>query len=168
VKFRHLVTAAIASIGAWVLPLGTAQADSVLYDSTGYLQGQQSFVESFNIATPGTLTVSLANIPWLDTIAGLSFFVSSPSSLIGSTMGAGSQTMNVAPGTIYAHWFGDANGAYGLGVFSVNISFVPNASVVPLPASLLLLLSGLGILFGWQRSAKSPTDTEPSGQGTAA
>ena len=147
----HYLLATTAAIAAWVLPLGSAQADTVLMDNTGVLVGQTSFVQPLDITAPGTLTVSLANVPWLDTISGLSFFLSSASSVVGTTMGVGTESMNVSPGMVYAHWLGDANGAYHEGVYSLKIDFQPTGGApVPIPASIILLLSGLGILFGWQ------------------
>ena len=45
----------------------------------------------------------------------------------------------------------------GLGVIGIEVIFqAANATPVPLPASLLLLLSGLGVLFGWQRREALP------------
>jgi hypothetical protein len=64
----------------------------------------------------------------------------------------------VGAGTYYAHWFGDAQGVYNLGVVGLKIQFQPGATAVPLPATLLLMLSGLGLLFGWQ-SRKAPVLT---------
>ena len=70
--------------------------------------------------------------------------------MVGSTLsGASSESVSVAPGVYYAHWFGNAQGNFNEGVLGVNIQFQPNTTV-PLPASLLLMLSGIGILFGWQ------------------
>jgi hypothetical protein len=153
---RKLFAAAIVVIGAWVLPLTAARADAVLYDSAGFIQGKQSFVESFDITAPGTLTITLSNIPWLDTITDLNCFLTSSGGLIGKSMGVGSESFNVGSGMVYAHWFGDADGAYGLGVYGVKIMFQPNgATTVALPRSLVLLLSGLGVLLGWQR--RKPT-----------
>jgi len=52
---------------------------------------------------------------------------------------------------IYVHWFGDASGAYDLGVYGLKVTFQPNGvTPVPLPGSLLLLLSGIGFLMAWQ------------------
>jgi hypothetical protein len=128
-----------------------ARADTVLYDSAGFVQGQQSFVQGFDLTSAGTVTVTLSNIPWLDTISGLDCFLSTASGAIGATMGPGTETFNVGPGMLYAHWFGNANGAFGLGVYGLNIAFQPTGTPVPLPTSLILLLSGLGMLWGWQR-----------------
>lgn len=162
-RVRNLFAATIVVIGAWVLPMSAAQADAVLYDSAGFIQGRQSFVESFDITTPGTLTVTLSNIPWLDTIADLNCFLTSSVGVIGKSMGVGSESFNVGPGMVYAHWFGDANGTYGLGIYGMKIMFQAGTPV-PLPKSLILLLSGLGVLLGWQRRAavnpESPVSDE--------
>jgi hypothetical protein len=161
VQLRHIIAATLIGVCACMIPVA-AQADTVLYDSAGFITGQQSFVQSFDITTAGTLTVTLSNIPWLDTIAGLNGFVSTATSVLGSSIGVGTESMSVQPGMIYAHWFGDANGAYGLGVYGVKIMFQPNGvTAVALPRSLVLLLSGLGVLFGWQRR-NGPAGMPPS------
>lgn len=158
VQIRRLFASIVMGIGAWVLPFGLAQASTVLYSGAGFIQGAQSFVQSFDITTPGTITVTLSNIPWLDTISGLNCFLTTASRPLGpsldvgtQSMSVGTQSISVAPGMIYAHWFGDANGTYGLGVYGMKITFQPSGSIVALPDSLILLLSGLGVLLGWQR-----------------
>ena len=133
-----------------VAHVGTAHADTIVYDSVGFIQGSQSFVDTFNIAAPGTLTISLTDVPWLDTISNLSFFLTSASGTFGSPMNGGSESMNIGAGTFYAHWFGEADGQFQLGAYAIKISFQPEFSAVPLPSSLILTLSGLGLLFGRQ------------------
>lgn len=144
---RQLIIA-LAGMVAWALPFGSASADTVLYDSSGFIQGQQSFVQSFDITTAGTLTVSLSDIPWLDTISNLNFFLTTASGTVGASMGAGTESMSVGPGMVYAHWYGDAAGTFGVGVYGIKLNFQPNGTPVPLPGTLILLLSGLGLLFG--------------------
>ena len=162
-RLRNLFAATIVVIGAWVLPLSAAQASAVLlYDSAGFIQGKQSFTDSFDITTPGTLTVTLSNIAWLDTIADLNCFITTSGGLIGKGMGVGSESFNVGPGMIYAHWFGDADGTYGIGVYGIKISFQP-AAPVSLPKPLILLLSGLGVLWGWQRRAAADPESSTTG-----
>jgi hypothetical protein len=69
-------------------------------------------------------------------------------------MGAGSDSFHVNGGLVYAQWFGTAQGPLDMGLYSLNVQFTPSGALpVPLPASLALLLSGLGVLF-WQRRAR--------------
>jgi hypothetical protein len=148
VHIRQFITIALIGIAAWALPFSSASADTVLYDSSGFIQGQQSFVQSFDITTAGTLTVSLSDIPWLDTISNLNFFLTTTTGTVGASMGAGTESVSVEPGMLYAHWFGDAAGTFGVGVYGIKLTFQPNgATPVPLPGALILLISGLGLLF---------------------
>ena len=146
---RHLIIV-LAGMIAWALPFSFASADTVLYDSSGFIQGQQSFVQSFDITTAGTLTVSLSDIPWLDTVSNLNFFLTTASGTVGASTGAGTESMSVGPGMVYAHWYGDAAGTFGVGVYGIKLMFQPGGTPVPLPGTLVLLLSGLGLLFGMQ------------------
>jgi len=163
VRLRNLF-AAMMVVGVWAMSPGMARA-SVLYDSVGFIEGKQSFVDSFDITTPGTLTVTLSDIAWLDTIADLNGFITTSGGLIGKSMGVGTESFEVGPGMIYAHWFGDADGTYGIGVYGMKITFQPTGTPVTLPPSLILLLSGLGVLLGWQRRAavipETPITHEP-------
>lgn len=147
-KLRALLAAAALLLSAWIMP-AEARADTLIYDGISLFSGQQSFTQSFTVTTAGTLTFSLSTISWLDTVSDLSGFLSTTSGEIGSTIGAGTESVSVAAGTYYAHWFGDAQGTYNLGVVGLKINFQP-VTPVSLPASLVLMLSGLGLLFGWQ------------------
>jgi hypothetical protein len=154
-KIRRFLPASILLLAAWALPAGAARADTLLYDGLSVISGQQSSVQSFNVTTPGLLTMTLSSIPWLDAVSNLSGFLTSASGLIGTTIGAGTESVSVGAGTYYAHWFGTAQGDYNLGVVGMKITFQPGAVPVSLPTSFVLMLSGLGILFGWQ-SRRTP------------
>jgi hypothetical protein len=91
----------------------------------------------------------MSPINWLDVISGLTGFLTTASGVIAPVMESGSETFTVGAGTYYAHWFAQTGGAGDIGVLGVKIYFTPTA--VALPASWLLLLSGLGVVFGWQR-----------------
>lgn len=153
-KFRQILSALGLLLAAWMAPVQAAHADMVVFDSMSLFQGQQAFTETFSVTTPGTLNVTVSDIPWLDSVADLSFFLSSPKGVVGPTMnGGGNELISIAPGTYTASWFGNAQGAYDLGVVGVNIDFHPNGTPVGLPASVFLMLSGLGLLFAWPRIA---------------
>ena len=120
---RRLLAATMLLVAGWILPAEGVRADSLIYDGLSLFSGQQSFTESFNLTSPGTLTFTLTNIPWLDAVSNLSGFLSTTSGQIGSTIGEGTETVSVGAGTYYAHWFGDAQGAYNLGVVGLKIEF---------------------------------------------
>ena len=105
-KIRRVLPVSIFSLAALVLGGGVAQADTLLYDGISVISGSQSSVQSFNVTTPGLLTMTLSNIPWLDVVSNLSGFLSTASGEIGTTIGAGTESVNVGAGTYYAHWFG--------------------------------------------------------------
>jgi hypothetical protein len=152
-KLQNFCATSLLMLAVWALPSGAARADTVLYDGIGLFAGQQAFTDSFTLATPGTLTFSLETYSFLDPVADLTGFLSTSSGVVGATIGgAASESLSVGAGTYSAHWFGDAQGTYNLGVVGMQIAFQPsNVTAVSLPTSLVLMLSGLGVLFGWQR-----------------
>jgi hypothetical protein len=149
-KVRKFLSAAVV-LAAAIAGIESAGAAQVLYDGTGFVQGQQSFVQSFNISGPGTLTVTLSNVAWPEQLASLNMVLGTASGLMGPEMGVGTETFNVTGGRVFAQWFGVAQGPLDLGVYSMNIVFQSSGvTPVPLPASIALLASGL-VLLGWQR-----------------
>jgi hypothetical protein len=147
--FKKIV---MAVIGAGVLAAGSAGASEVLYDGAGFIRGQQSGMESFNVSGPGTLTVELTNVAWPVALMNLNATISSPAlGLLGPEMGTGTQRYAVSSGgEIFAQWFGTAQGPLDAGVYEMKIEFTPTGIPVPLPASIALLISGLA-LVAWQR-----------------
>jgi hypothetical protein len=149
---RQLLATSMLVAAAWAMPGGAARADTVLYDGISLFQGQQAFTDSFSVSTAGTLTFTLSNIPWLDQVSGLTGFLSTSSGVIGSTISADTETLSIGPGSYSAHWFGDAQGTYNMGVVGMMLEFQPAGGITPvsIPGTLWLMLSGLGLLFGWQ------------------
>ncbi|HEY2685598.1 MAG TPA: VPLPA-CTERM sorting domain-containing protein [Steroidobacteraceae bacterium] len=131
-----------------------ARADTVLWDADNFVIGQQANVLPVTVANGGMFTVSLSDVPWLDTLQNMSFFLTSASGAIGPSLTQGTESFYLAPGTYYAHWSALANGTYDVGVEHLEMQFQPMAPV-PLPASVLLMLSGLAVLF-WQRRHNQP------------
>jgi hypothetical protein len=158
-KLKDLTALTLLLI-SWVVTPAAARADTVLYDGTGFVVGTQSFVQSFNLASPGTLTVTLTNVAWPEELASLNMLLSSPSGTMGPEMGAGTSSFAVdKSGDVFAQWFGTAQGPLDAGVFSMKIAFTPAGSaVVPLPTSIALFVSGLALLV-WQRRQVDPASS---------
>lgn len=151
-KVKHAYLAAACGLALQAACLQSASADTVLYDQSGFVTGQQSFSQSFNLDTPGVLTVTLQNVAWPQQLSSLDLLLSSAEGSIAPVMGAGTASFNIGSGTLFAQWFGTAQqGGLNLGVFGLKIEFSP--TVVPLPASITLFLSGLALL-AWQRRTR--------------
>jgi hypothetical protein len=154
-RSKYLLPSALLAMTACLMPLAPARASLVvLDDSVGFIKGTQIFTDSFDITTPGTLTVTLTAVPWLDTLQDLNCFLTTPGGgLMGATFVAGtSETVKVVPGEISVNWYGTAAGTFKVGAYAMNVSL----QAVPVPASLPLLLSGLLGLSVWRRKSRSP------------
>lgn len=123
-------------------------AESVLLNDTTLVSGSQSGVFSFQTPGPGTLSVKLTDIDWPQTLSSLSFMATSGNKVLASWSDTASQSamtlsFQVTGGRYFADVLATAGGPLDLGVYSLSIQFMPTAPV-PLPASGLLLLAGLG------------------------
>ena len=157
-KIRNILLASAGAVAFWSAGVPSAHAGEVLYDGVGFLQGTQSFSDSFTVSSPGSLTVTLGNVGWPQPLSTLTLLLSSSSGALGSTLNASTvmsatETFNVMAGNLTANWFGQAAaGGLNAGVYSVNIQFQATPTV-PLPTSIGLFLSGLALL-AWQRREK--------------
>ena len=150
--FRYFAAALILSGSPWL-----ARADTVLWNADNFVIGQQTNVLPVTVSNGGMFTVSLTDVPWLDTLQNMSFFLTSATGAIGPSLTSGTESFYLTPGTYYAHWSALANGQYSVGVEHLEMQFQPMAPV-PLPASLLLMLSGLGVLVWQRRHSSRPAD----------
>jgi len=164
-KIHRGLWVAAGALAFCAMGLRPVAAAEVLYSGSGFMEGTQSFTDSFSVSSPGTLTVTLSNVGWPAPLSSLNLLVSSPSGALGPEMSAGTSTFNVLTGDFSAQWFGTAQGALNAGVYSLEIQFQPSTSgsVVPLPTSIALLLSGIGLLI-WQRKTRGLGGEDDSGR----
>ena len=155
-KPMYFSRGALLAISAFLMPWTPARAAEVLANTVGLITGTQIFTDSFVLTTPGGLTVTLSAIPWLDTLQDLNCFLTSPSGgLIGPASNGTFLTQQVQAGDVSVNWYGVAAGTYGTGAYGLEVAFAPTGSVIPVPASLPLLLSGLVALSLWGRRRSS-------------
>jgi hypothetical protein len=119
-------------------------AESVAAD-TEYFRGTQTATSTFAAPGAGTLTVNVYDLDWPSALSSLSFSVTNATSVMGTLTKPGTLEYDVTgPGMYTAVISGAAgNNPFGLGAYSFNVQFT---SAVPLPPSVILLLSGLGAL----------------------
>jgi hypothetical protein len=154
-KLQRFVSACALVLAGAATAAGPAAASQVLYDSAGFLQGSQTFEQSFNITGPGTLMVTLSNVSWPAPLASLSMVLGNSNGLLAPEMGAGSEMFSVTGGPLFLQWFGTAQGPLDLGVYSMQVVFDPSSIIpVPLPPSILLLASALLTLLAWKRLSR--------------
>lgn len=154
---KSLSTRIMTAIAATLLPIGSALACPLLDDGANVFQGSQSFSDDFKVSTAGTLTVSISGVPSSDPISDFGFNLLvlpahdaySEGWDIAFLRGDGSVTIPVVAGTIYGLTFDQLAGASDSGTSSVEVLFQPGGSPspVPLPSSVILLVSGLGLAF---------------------
>jgi hypothetical protein len=153
-----VVAAGLALGGAAASQQAAAETigPSMLLSESTLVANQQSNVYSFTAPTAGTLSVQLSDLVWPNTLSDLSFSLNSPSSVLGWVASAGSLSLQVGSGTYYADVTGTAGGPLDLGLYSLQITFTPAGSEVALPATLGMLLGGLGMLacvrLRWMRN----------------
>jgi hypothetical protein len=157
---KPLTTWVLVLLAGAVHSLSAYAGNQVLADTT-LVSGSSSNVFSFQASGPGVATVQLTNIAWPQNLTSLSFLATTPGEVLSQwsdppVTGTTTQTLSFAvpnSGTYFADVMATAGGPLDLGVYSLSISFTPNA--VPLPASGRLLLAGLllgiGLLFVQRR-----------------
>lgn len=137
-------------LAAALLGAGTpAAASSVLVDASYSVTTAGAVaVNNLHLAGPGTLTLSLTDLHWPASLQDLRYLITTADgTILGQGSGAGSFSIAIGSAElIYAVTFGQATPLHGLtfgyGSYGLQIGFQP----VPLPDSVVLLLSGLAAL----------------------
>jgi hypothetical protein len=141
-----------AALGLALAGADPAGASTVLSTTTEVF-GSATAVYSFDAPSAGTLNVQLTDLGWPTRLASLTATIYSPLSSLGSLSAAGDLTVLLSgPSDLSAFISAQAQGALNLGLYSLDITFSPSTSPVPLPSPGLLLTCGVGILgtIGWR------------------
>ena len=146
---RLALAACLALLGLSQAP--RAHADTMLVSDINAVWGTESAVFSFDAPTAGTVTAKLWDIGWTSPLSALTFSATTATGVLSSWSAATQQTQSfqVGPGTYFAHIMAAATGQLNSGAYALSLSFSP--SVVPLPASDWMLVTGVLVLFGLTR-----------------
>jgi hypothetical protein len=148
------VLALLAALGMAQAP--QARADTLLLSNTTLVTGTQSSVMSFTTPGDGFITATLQNLTWQKSLQALSFQATSGADVLASWSDSSpmkTETFKVTAGNYFAHIVATTADADDVGLYSLSLIFTPNA--VPLPASSLLLLTGIFGLFLISRNRRS-------------
>lgn len=151
---RGAALAAAAFIGLSQSPHALADTMMLLSDTT-MVRGSSSATFSFDTPTAGTVTATLSNLVWPDSLKALTFSATTANSTLSSWSAldspnqTGTESFTVGPGTYFAHIMATAQGDLNLGLYSLNLTFSPSA--VSLPGTEWMLLAGVLMLFGLTR-----------------
>jgi hypothetical protein len=157
-KWRRVARGAVlaSSILLGVSQAPSAMADTLLLADTTLVKGSSTATFSFDAPSGGTVTATVSNLAWPTNLATLQFSATSASDVIKPWAPVTDPTkpltesFQVGAGTYFAHIMATAGqGDLDLGLYSLNLTFSPNA--VPLPTSGWMLLSGVLVLFGLTR-----------------
>jgi hypothetical protein len=143
-KFGLLVPLALLGLAA----APHARADVMMVDM---VRGNATADFSINATSAGTISAQVTNVAWPLPLSSLSFSLTSANNTLTSwsVPTSQSESFQVTPGTYFAHISATATGLLDTGLFSLALSFNPNA--VPLPSSEWMLLIGVLVLFGLTR-----------------
>lgn len=162
-----LSPAAHAAQAAWAAAEVDENGD--LLDSGAPPEGKTTWGESLKFTSAGKLTVSAYDLGVAGTLMGplavdgLSFSVSNSTSLLGWHVGDGMMAFQInGPGEFFVNFSAtpDPNARFPVPLVSWRVSFEPNVSAVPLPASVWLLAAGLAWATGMQRKRAKLTSRE--------
>ncbi len=130
---------------------GFAAAANVVYQDVDFFESKGSNSEAFQINSAGIYKATLTDFKFPSSFSGNFALgvVSGGNEMVGSTAGPGSFTFQATVGTYWASVFGVTAGSLDLGLYGIRIEQLSGqVSAVPLPAGMLLLASGLVVLFG--------------------
>ena len=123
-----------------------AQAATVVLDEDVFIQGTETKMFPFEIIEGGLFKATLTDFEFVAPFDLLALVILKGNEIVGTPLSApGMFEFQADPGSFTANVFGVAGGDPDLSLFGVEVS------AVPIPATVLLLASGLIALIGLRR-----------------
>jgi hypothetical protein len=156
-RFLPVIALIVASLGV----ADAARASSVLVNAAGWVEGSAALTDDFQVAGPGTLTVTLEDYVFPSALSAVQFDLygtgSAAPHLMGTMSGAGQESFQVNSGMrLSAQLYAVAGGAADIGLYGWKLTFTPQGAPVPLPSTGGLLIAGL-VILGWIASGRRRT-----------
>lgn len=123
-----------------------AAASTVLVSDTSLVNVSQSSVYAFEAPGPGTITTQLMNIDWPTNLSSLTLTTTTANDVLQQLAATGTQagSFKVQGGISYfAHVDAIAGGPLHLGLYSLQMTFTPASSPVPLPSGVWMFLAAI-------------------------
>ena len=122
------------------------QAATVVLDETDFMRGMETRIFPFEIIESGHFKATLTDFEFLAPFDVLAMAILNENEIVGDPLiGSGTTKFHADPGIFTANVFGVAGGDSALSLFNVGVS------AAPVPASALLLASGLIALITIRR-----------------
>lgn len=154
VKAGRFGASILAGLGMLLWGAVTAQAATVTvdesnsYQDVGLVSGRSGEVNAFAIGAAGTYEVRLTDFSFpFDPFDTLKLIVTSATEEFGRLDAPGSFLFTADPGQYFVSLVWDSAGDFDMGLYGVQIAAagIP-ASVVPVPPSIVMLMSAIGLL----------------------
>jgi hypothetical protein len=148
---RRLAPLAVLAL----LAASASEGATVALVDASYTISSGATVETstLKLSGPGTVGLTLTNIPWPAPLTGMLFELFDASGhAVGTSNGFGTSTFTIdSAGTYFAVSVGSvaplAGALIGFGSFGIDLSFTPTSvPAVPLPPAIALLASGLAAI----------------------
>lgn len=142
---------------AMTVPGGLPAGSTIVFSQSGFISNTVPLSVEFDVPWAGTLSVQLIDLRLPEAFECLTFLLTTGSSLLANVTASETVSFELAsPRRLFGFLNGDPQGPMNVGAYLLQVSVVPAGPVVPLPAGIWLLLSGVAGLAPWIRSRRQP------------